>query len=135
MNSPVDPALLTPPGTVVYEPGADSHAATYAPAVTGPAAPIPYEKTDRTPAALQQLEGMMVDLLRIPVGWFVCLKGQLTEHGSVAMFGEVRNLGHPDYRLYRVVSHDSRNGRFAHLSRYERAAADSHYDARIEELS
>lgn len=131
---PVDPALLTPPGTVVAEPG-DPRAVTYEPAVTGAAAPIPYEKVDRTPEALQHLEGMTADLLGIPAGYFVCLAGRIVEHGTVALFGEVRNLGHPDFRLYRVVSYDSRTGRFAHISRYQRDAADSHYEARIEELS
>lgn len=134
---PVDPALLTPPGTVVAAPPAeaDPWAVRYEPAATGGTAAIPYEKTDRTPAALQPLEAMTSDMLGIKPAWFVCLAGQITEHGSVAMFGEVRNLGHPDFRLYRIVSTDGRTGRFTHFSRFERAAAESHFDARVEELS
>lgn len=146
-GQPVDPEspppahLLMPPGTVVTPPAmppaddADPYAVHYEPAATGLAAAIPYEKQFRTPPAFQYLEGMMTDMLGIDAKWFVVLAGSVAEHGSVGVFGEVRELAGVDFRLYRIASFDSRNGRFTHASRIDRADADKLYAARIEELA
>lgn len=111
----------------LYEPAAG------APGGKPPA--IPYEKVDRTPAALQHLEGLLVDYLRLDSRWLVSLLGAIEDKGSVALFGEVREIGHTDIRLYRVVSYDGRDGRFTHASRIERADAEHLYDQRRKELS
>jgi hypothetical protein len=133
-QQPVPASLLAPPGTVVR--GADDlRRPVYEPAVTGPGAPIPYEKQDRTPSALQHLEGLAVQVLNIDPQLLVSLRGIVTEHGSVATFGEKIHRGSADYRLYRVVSYDSRTGKFTHLSRYVGTHAAKLYDQRVEELS
>lgn len=136
IEPPVD--LLMPPGTVVTPPriATSMHDdAVYEPAATGLDAPIPYQKLDRTPPALQHLEALTGDLLGLDVQWFVSLLGAVVDKGSVALFGEVRELGGADFRLYRVVSYDSGTGKFVHVSRIERAAAEHLYDQRVEELS
>lgn len=123
---------ITPPGTVVEPP---ARAAAYEPAATGPDAPIPYEKADRTPEALQHLEAMAADLLMINTQRLVCLLGAIEDKGSVALFGETVEPGDAAFRVYRVVSYDTQTKRFTHASRYERALAERVYDQRREELS
>jgi hypothetical protein len=108
---------------------------TLAPAVTGPDAPVPYEKVDRTPSALQHLEGLLIGYLGLDSRWLVSLLGSIQDKGSVALFGELLHIGHPEFRLYRVVSFDGRTQRFTHASRHERADAERLYDQRVEELS
>jgi hypothetical protein len=110
--------------------------AAYEPAAVGDTALIPYEKADRIPAALQHLEAMTSDLLGIAPHWFVSLLGAIEDKGSVALFGEVRQPGSgPEFRLYRVVSYDTRTSKFTHVSRHDRAHAERLYDQRREELS
>jgi hypothetical protein len=109
--------------------------AIYEPAAVGDTALIPYEKTDRTPAALQHLEAMTADLLALNPARLVSLLGAIEDKGSVAMFGEVAEIGHPEYRLYRIVSYDTLTKRFTHASRFDRALAERVYDQRREELS
>ena len=119
------PESLTYPGTVVYEPAA-----------VGDTALVPYEKADRTPAALQHLETMTSGILGIAPHWFVSLRGAVLDGGSVALFGEVRQPGQgPDFRLYRVVSYDGGSQKFSHASRIDRADAEHLYDQRVQELS
>jgi hypothetical protein len=111
-------------------------AVVYEPAAVGDTALIPYEKVDRTPAALKHLEAMLADFTTLDSGWFVSLLGAVEDKGSVALFGEVRELGGgPDFRLYRVVSYAADTGKFFHASRRDRASAERLYDQRREELS
>jgi hypothetical protein len=127
------PARTTRP--LSADPGGPA-AIVYEPAAVGDTALIPHEKVDRTPAALQHLEAMLADFLSLDAAWLVSLLGALLDKGSVALFGEVRALGHgDDFRLYRVVSYDSGTGKFTHVSRIERADAERLYGQRVEELS
>jgi hypothetical protein len=124
----------TPSG--IYSTERDGPAAVvYEPAALGEVAEIPYEKVDRTPAALQHLEAMTCDLLALEPRFLVSLLGAVEDKGSAALFGEVREIGHTEFRLYRVVSYDSRTGKFTHASRIERADAEHLYGQRREELS
>lgn len=100
-----------------------------------PAELLPYEKVDRTPAALQHLEGMTANFLGIDPGMLVSLLGAIEDKGSVALFGETTELAHPVFRIYRIVSFDSQTQRFTHASRFDRQHAERAYDQRREELS
>jgi hypothetical protein len=122
---------ITPPGTVVEPP---ARTAAYEPAATGADAPIPYEKADRTPQALQHLEAMAIDLLSLDPQRLVALLGAIEDKGSVAMFGEVEKVG-ADFRIFRVVSFDAQTKRFTHASRFDRVLAERVYDQRRDELS
>jgi hypothetical protein len=118
-----------------YEAASVVGAVVYEPAVSGDDAYVPHEKVDRTPSALQHLEAMTCELLAMESRWLVSLLGAIEDEGSVALFGELYAIGHPEFRLFRVVSYDTRTGRFTHASRIERADAEHLYDQRREELS
>ena len=105
------------------------------PAAVGDLAPVPHVKVDRTPSALQHLEALLIDHLQLDGCLLVSLLGSIEDKGSVALFGEVREPGHTDFRVYRVVGYDTQLGRFTHASRIDRAQAERLYDQRREELS
>lgn len=107
----------------------------YEPNAVGDTALIPHEKVDRIPAALAHLEGLLVDYLQLDARLLVSLMGAIEDKGSVAMFGEMPEINHVPYKVFRVVSYDSRTGKFTHASRIERADAEHLYDQRREELS
>lgn len=96
---------------------------------------IPYAKVDRTPAALQHLEGLLVSHLNLDGRLLVSLLGAIEDKGSVALFGQVDEPGHTAFRVFRVVSYDGRTGKFTHASRHDRSQAEHLYDQRREELS
>lgn len=101
---------------------------------------IPYEKQDRTPAALQHLEALAAEALGIDRQRLVSLRGAVVGEGSVAMFVEMDERMSTVAVGYVVASYrggDTEDGRIKPtVSRYAGIArANEAYDRRKDELS
>lgn len=117
---------VTPRGPIVVEQAA-----------TGPAAPIPYEKSDRTPAGpLQHLEVFLARWLNINRQLLVSIGGQIAEYGSVALFARSADLASDEPPVgYYVASYDARTARFVVAARTEAETARRLLGQRAKELS
>jgi hypothetical protein len=118
IRTPAEAPEVLLPGVVVTEPGAEPQL-------------IPYEKADRSPAGpLLALHGFAAAHFGISPDLLVSLRGQITDHGSVALFARNAHEGDAEPASYVIASYDDR-GRLSITSRSLRRNAETGYSMRL----